>query len=182
MNQQNLREHIAEYYDDRELSPETLERLEAIADGAVPRRSWIRMAAVAAVFAVAGGGIALLSSDGRSSHQDRDRAQLIGEEIAMNHNKQLAVEVPAATYDGLANNLDKLDFRPFEPLYVDTELQLLGARYCSIQGNIAAQIKLVESGHGVLRTCDRTPGRSWRMPRPLPMRIGVPLLVALRPN
>jgi len=66
----------------------------------------------------------------------------------MNHNKQLASEFISDNYSKLAATMDKLDFIIKSPEQLkDSGYQLLGARYCSIQGRIAAQINLVNQ-HG----------------------------------
>lgn len=64
-------------------------------------------------------------------------------EIALNHRKQLGEEFVATDFDGLRRQMHKLDFALIEPASVRAlGLRVTGARYCSIQGNLAAQIHL----------------------------------------
>jgi len=67
----------------------------------------------------------------------------VAKEIAMNHSKQLEVEYTADNLNELENKLSKLEFKLSN---IKSELNgkynLLGGRYCSIQGNLAAQLKL----------------------------------------
>lgn len=74
-------------------------------------------------------------------------------EIAMNHNKQLAVEYSADNLKELGEKLAKLDFLLLD---ADSELagkyELLGGRYCSIQGNLAAQLKIQNNENNKIET------------------------------
>ena len=73
-------------------------------------------------------------------------SQLVSKEIALNHNKGLLPEFNSTDYVALATAMDKLDFSPIQPNEIDVSgLQLIGARYCSIHGQLATQIKLVDS-------------------------------------
>jgi hypothetical protein len=70
-------------------------------------------------------------------------ARSIGREIAMNHKKQLPLEFSAGDYAGLQLQMNKLDFALAPPSSPATsEMHVIGARYCSIQGQLAAQIRL----------------------------------------
>ena len=72
-------------------------------------------------------------------------------EIAMNHTKQLDVEFPTAQYEALQNKLDRLDFDISPEPSLRQNHDLIGGRYCSIQGQLAAQLKL-RSGAGRIQT------------------------------
>lgn len=70
-------------------------------------------------------------------------SQRVMNEIAYNHNKNLGVEFNASEYGELQTKLPKLDFLIAQSnKLAPAKWKLLGARYCSIQGKIAAQIKL----------------------------------------
>ena len=64
-------------------------------------------------------------------------------EIAMNHRKGLAVEVAADRYDLIQEKLDRLGFpvRPGDAGLL-SGYELVGGRYCSINGGLAAQLKV----------------------------------------
>ena len=68
-------------------------------------------------------------------------ARAVAGEVALNHTKSLRPDVLTGSFDELG--LDRLDFEPRMPLRLaDIGLVLEGARYCSIQGQIAAQLVL----------------------------------------
>ncbi len=65
------------------------------------------------------------------------------QEVALNHKKQLGVEFSGTDYESLRTQMSKLDFVLAAPTRLQNAgLRLVGARYCSIQGHLAAQIKL----------------------------------------
>ncbi|MAG32408.1 MAG: hypothetical protein CL908_16120 [Deltaproteobacteria bacterium] len=173
MSREHLDGHLRRHYGSQKLDPVILERLNRLADleragrgsGSLDgprapggrgglRRVAVAAAAVAAVVLVSfvfpglmnrgffGGGEALTGS--------------ILREIALNHGKDLAVEFSAAGYPRLREQMAELDFalRPSRHLAAE-ELEMLGGRYCSIQGRLAAQIKL-EDEHGSVLTLFQT--------------------------
>ena len=85
--------------------------------------------------------------------------QAVYREVAMNHRKQLAVEVAAQQYEQVQSGLGRLDFsvipNPDAPLA--TDYALVGGRYCSIQGGLAAQLKLSDPASGESVTLYVTP-------------------------
>ncbi len=101
-----------------------------------PNRVWhLRIAAVAAAL-VAGFGLLHFHI------VERDAEIRVLAEIAMNHKKQLAVEVSAGSFSAVERALDRLDIpiRPSGDRLAGYDL--LGGRYCSIQGGLAAQLRL----------------------------------------
>lgn len=78
-----------------------------------------------------------------SFFQSNDIEERIVKEIKMNHIKELKVEFPSDSVANLQANLDKLDFPLDKALsVVSDQYTLIGGRYCSIQGNLAAQLKI----------------------------------------
>ena len=77
----------------------------------------------------------------------------VAKEIAMNHNKQLAVEFKADNLDTLGSKLVKLDF-PLNKAkgFLASDYKVLGGRYCSIQGNLAAQLKIENTTNKSIET------------------------------
>ena len=68
----------------------------------------------------------------------------VAQEIALNHNKQLANEFEVSTFSKLAALMMKLDFVPYIAKRVEAlDYQMTGGRYCSIQGQLAAQVRLI---------------------------------------
>lgn len=128
----------------------TDDRVDAILERAKPGRAseriwYLRVAALAAVL-VAGFVFTHVQIT------EADLTTRVLAEIAMNHNKRLAVEVAAADYDELQTAMDRLDFPIRPPAELRADYELLGARYCSIHGNLAAQVKLRARDTGRLLT------------------------------
>ena len=132
---------VGEYYRGKHLADE---RAEAILAGA-PRRAtpasvWrLRLAALAA-------SILALAWVGYGFFNERDLAGRVYAEIAMNHKKGLAAEMATDDFTAVGRVLDRLDFAITEPGGPAAGLALLGGRYCSIQGRLAAQLKLDDGG------------------------------------
>ena len=81
-----------------------------------------------------------------------DVKQLVFAEIAMNHNKNLQPEFFTSNYNDLANSMQRLDFELSAPDIIQAKYDVLGGRYCSIQGNIAAQLKIKDKQTGEVAT------------------------------
>ncbi|WP_281560979.1 hypothetical protein [Thalassomonas sp. RHCl1] len=78
-------------------------------------------------------------------------------EIAYNHNKQTALEVKSATLADVGNYLTKLDFSLINSeRFASSEWELQGGRYCSIQGNLAAQLRIKNKQTGKVMTLYQT--------------------------
>ncbi|MCG8417779.1 MAG: hypothetical protein MJE77_07530 [Proteobacteria bacterium] len=148
---------VREFYQNVSIRPELVERLRGLAElPAHPGKServarlerlgnWRRRAVVAGMMAAAGVAalVALRLAASPGPITADQRALLIAEEIAMNHRKRLDVEFRTPVYPELAGAMDKLDFEP-QPSRSD-HYNLIGGRYCSIQGSIAAQLKLADN-------------------------------------
>jgi hypothetical protein len=132
---------VGEYYREARLGDE---RAEAILAGAPPRATpaniWrLRLAALAA-------SILALAWVGWGIFSERDLAERVYAEIAMNHKEGLAAEVATDDFAAIGRALDRLRFAIAEPGGPASGLSLLGGRYCSIQGRLAAQLKLDAPG------------------------------------
>ena len=149
----DLDELIRRHYAARSLPPR---RVEAILARARPRRAadpniWrLRMAAVAA-------GMLLCFGLFHVWMRDRDAAERVLAEIAMNHRKQLDVEVAAEDFSAVVAALDRLDFTARPPLGLGDAFVPVGGRYCSIQGALAAQLKLRHRETGAAHTLYAAP-------------------------
>ena len=87
----------------------------------------------------------------------RDATELVLAEIAMNHNKRLNVEYPFQEYQKLQAAMDRLDFKLTPLVDLPGKFTLLGGRYCSIQGKLAAQLKVKDLVSGNIATLYVTP-------------------------
>ena len=67
----------------------------------------------------------------------------ISTEIAYNHNSQMEMEVFSESIDVVQTHLNRLGFSLIDSEYFSADQwQLVGGRYCSIGGKIAAQLKI----------------------------------------
>ena len=74
-------------------------------------------------------------------------------EIAMNHKKELNIEFPTDSLTELKANLDKLDFDLLKAQeFLSGSYELIGGRYCSIQGNLAAQLSIKNKENNNIET------------------------------
>ncbi len=157
MNRDPFGKHVKGYYSSQTLSPEKLQALmsieapEAEAAGQLP--SWqitywmerwrfqrnLSIAAGLLLLVVGTFQLQSLMAPAMGSLPYR-----VAQEIALNHNKQLANEFEVTTFSKLAALMIKLDFVPYIAQRVEVlDYLMTGGRYCSIQGQLAAQVRLV---------------------------------------
>ena len=107
------------------------------------RLAWTFRAAAAAVVLLASVLFAL------NRRAPADLTQLVMAEIAQNHSKRLAPEVASDRYEEVQTKLSRLGFSA-QPAagFLLRDFQLLGGRYCSVQSELAAQLKLRENTSG----------------------------------
>lgn len=87
---------------------------------------------------------------------DRPVLARIADEVATNHLHLKPVEVAGSDLEALRAYFTRLDFRPIDTtLPASADAELLGGRYCSIQGGIAAQLRL-RGRDGQLKTLYET--------------------------
>ena len=91
-----------------------------------------------------------------SSFPDREGMDLPGrvaDEVAANHLELKPLEVETREIAGIRDYFAQLDFLPVDTrLPAIAGLELLGGRYCSIQGMTAAQLRLRSPGGAPLQT------------------------------
>lgn len=166
MAKRTLNDHLVTYYERKQLSPQTLTSLKATieeaSEGERKKRNrfrlplpplrrlffspWVLAYASVLIFL---GYIAWMVTDGPGRKgAPFDLSKAIAREIAMNHRKQFDVEFIAKTIPDLGQQMGKLDFSLISPVRFSEAFNIVGARYCSIQGGIAAQIQLTDAaGH-----------------------------------
>lgn len=135
---QAIDDQVRAFYLDQQLPEERLVHLIQRAGELrrARRRRWLALAATVAL--VVAGGLWLRHWTAAEGLADRVVA-----EVAMNHRKDLAVEVSVADYEQLQPALDKLPFNVAPPAAQQAAgYQLVGGRYCSIQAQLAAQLKI----------------------------------------
>ena len=144
-----LKNSVKDYLDSQELNSEQLECLTNLLNSSQEKqakRQEYKIRAMAAVLLVAlTAGIYL----GVIKNNKSNIPQLIAEEVAHNHLKMKPLEVAGGSLNDVRVYFDKLDFSLTSSSFVaNNNLQLLGGRYCSIQGETAAQLQMKDEKTG----------------------------------
>ncbi len=149
-----LNKQIRDHYLQQSL-PE--ENLQAILSGEEPVRSdaWRHLLPLAAALVVLAVAVFLLWKPADSTNamateitknHNKQLAMLteaVAAEIAKNHNKQLAMEIKSGNHLEVQTELDRIPFSLKLPeKEVRSKFTLVGGRYCSIQTELAAQLRL----------------------------------------
>ncbi len=78
----------------------------------------------------------------RLFHRTTD-ISILATEIAYHHNKQMGLEIESPSLENVRAYLSKLDFPLIESKrFPPGEWELLGGRYCSLKGHLAAQLRM----------------------------------------
>jgi hypothetical protein len=73
-----------------------------------------------------------------------DLQQRLAQEVLTNHLKVKKLDLETSSMTDLRNHFDRLNFSPFNSILLDqSNWRLLGARYCTLQGVIALQYRLL---------------------------------------
>ncbi|MBT6273479.1 MAG: hypothetical protein HOI95_05025 [Chromatiales bacterium] len=100
-------------------------------------QTWEKCAGIAATFLLA----ALVGFVIGRVPTDTELLDLAIQERVHNHVLHMPLEVKGGAVDGLREYFHRLEFDPVESGAWGTSLALLGGRYCSIQGQAAAQLR-----------------------------------------
>jgi len=82
------------------------------------------------------------------SSNESERMQRTVREVAMNHTTRLEPEYYGETLAMLDNSMQQLPFTLQLPESIDKAYQLVGSRYCSLGGVLAAHVRLKSLGSG----------------------------------
>jgi hypothetical protein len=146
MTTRKIDDQIHDYYAAQKPSPETIERVkQMIRAGAPvrrPRRRWI--AAAAAVIALA--GLSLVWTAARRTMQSPQQLAIaLAHQAAIGHNERQELEFRVNDCAELQRKMKSLDFTPVEPAMMrEMHMRIVGARYTTIGGEMAAQILYVD--------------------------------------
>lgn len=142
----SLEDKLKKYYSSKSLSEE---KAELLLGGKKQNKKPFRVYGIIAASIV----LLVVIFGGLSNFRGSSLEMNVVKEIAMNHNKQLAVEYSSDNLNELGEKLSKLDFQLAD---ADSEIsgqyKLLGGRYCSIQGNLAAQLKIQNNENNKIET------------------------------
>lgn len=82
----------------------------------------------------------------------------ISKEVAYNHNKNMPMEIKTSSLDEIQNYLTNLDFKLIRSeRFTKPKWELVGGRYCSIQGRIATQMEIKNKAEGKWYTLYQVP-------------------------
>lgn len=135
----DLKDKVAGYYETIKLSEKQLLELESLRNkrGTFPLK-WVNLSAVGAMITV----FFVLSSNFFSKGHPLEK---IADEVIYNYSKNLPSEFLVDNIIDLNSRLVKLDFKLRESTRL-SQFAVIGGRYCSIQGKIAAQIGIRHEG------------------------------------
>jgi anti-sigma factor RsiW len=133
-----VKSELKEFYEKKSLSTDKMEDLLALQSELKEKRKLKRLPFFAGLIAASLVIFALLQFDGSPLDQK------IMKEVVYNHNKDMPSEVLTKEYSIINEALDKLDFKVIKSQRLASRYQLIGGRYCSIQGKIAAQLKMID--------------------------------------
>ncbi len=142
-----LKENIKNIYNDKNLTSDQLDNLFAIQDKKeVKSRSKFSNIFSMQIFALF--SVLLISFVSLRTFKNKvNIEEAIIQEIAYNHNKQMSPELLSADLASVQGHLKSLNFSLVDSSKLK-HLTLVGGRYCSIQGKVAAQLKYKASAAG----------------------------------
>lgn len=153
-----LKESVKNYLEPKKLNKQQMDELKKLMHQSVeetPRAKFLKANLVAAFLIVV---IASSIFWVQMKENNIDVAQLIAEEVAYNHVKMKPMEVSSASLDDVRSYFSKLDFSLSSSQFVaDNDLVLMGGRYCSIQGNAAAQLRMKDGETGNVQIVYQAP-------------------------
>ncbi len=151
MKPRRIDDQIREYYEGRRLSDDARARVKAmLGSGAPPRHqstTFSMRAGVAAALAavVIGATLWLAVFRGPSPDSTRDIASVVVHCAAEGHNERQELEFHVSKTAELRQVMKSLDFTPIEPAMMSgMDMRIVGARYTTLDGVMAAQIRYVD--------------------------------------
>lgn len=115
---------------------------------------WYKTVSVASILVLSVLSVYLLNSSFFSTQKIEQR---IAEEVAGNHLKLKPLEVKGNTIQSISSYFKLLNFSPVNPLsFTLTKQNLLGGRYCSIQGVTALQLRMMNQKTNKMQTLYET--------------------------
>jgi len=168
-----LEARIQRHYAGRSLDDEALARLreQLPAEAAEPaeatpparrrRRPFVALLGVAAVVGLAA-GVALGLTRWIDPGEGRRQTRRLADEIALNHTEQLQLEFVERDFESLSQVMPKLGFALRPPGRLEGDpYEILGARYATVGGQMAAQVRLVDRQGRYVTVFELEPGEEW---------------------
>lgn len=151
-----LKQSIVDKLESYSLSDDQLQKLESLAPRPAPgtarRISFFPIAIAGAVAA-----FLLVFFLAPLVIEQGDVRERIAMEVARNHIKLKPLEIETSSIKGIRDYFEKLDFVPVSSKLVSQSgLELIGGRYCSLQGITAAQLRVIKPGSDDVQTLYQT--------------------------
>lgn len=146
---QSLKHSVQQHLNKKSLSSKQLNQLLAsqekhLKQSNKPYFSWYKMATAASILMVS--VILSLYLANTAYFSTQPIALRIAEEVAGNHLKLKPLEISSNTMEGIKTYFNQLNFSPVTPSSLKLSKQnLLGGRYCSIQGLTALQLRMMNN-------------------------------------
>jgi hypothetical protein len=147
METRKIDDQIREYYAQQRPSPDAVNRMKQIIRVGAParrtsRRSWMVVAAGLMIAAVT----LLWTAAHRVTQSPQQVTASIARQAAVGHNEKQELEFRVRDCAELQAKMRSLDFTPIEPSMMRRmNMRIVGARYTTLGGEIAAQIVYVDA-------------------------------------
>jgi len=147
MATRKIDDQIRDYYAQQRPSPDVVNRLKQIIRVGAParrasRRSWMAVAAGLMIAAVT----LLWTAAHRVAQSPQQVTASIARQAAVGHNEKQELEFRVGDCVELQAKMRSLDFTPVEPSMMQhMNMRIVGARYTTLGGEIAAQIVYVDA-------------------------------------
>ncbi len=130
----DLDEQVYQYYWDKSMKNESIEAL--LETEQKHSRNWLPISAALVA------GVALFAAVlWQQQLVQLDLRDLTIREAAMNHTSKFQLDVETSELELLTAKMEKLDFQITLPAQLESRLALIGGRYCTINGQLAAHLK-----------------------------------------
>jgi len=149
----DLDEQVYKYYWDKSMEDESIRGL-LHAEQKRPR-DWLRVST-----AIAAGLALFVAVLWQQQLAQTDLRNLTIREAAMNHSSKLQLDVETSQLELLTAKMEKLDFPIALPSQLKSRLSLIGGRYCTINGHLAAHLKFEDRELGGQLSLFMTPATS----------------------
>lgn len=151
-----LKQSVREHLKSNTLTDKQLQRLESLSRQATPEIVH-RFSIYPLAFAGAVAAFLLAFLLAPMIIEQGDVRERIAMEVATNHIKLKPLEIETSNIEGIRDYFKKLDFLPVNSRLVsEAGLELIGGRYCSLQGITAAQLRVKKPGSDVVQTLYQT--------------------------
>ena len=156
-----LKQSVREHLELNTLTEEQLQKLESFSEQVKPenvRPDNVQNKSIYALaIAVAVVAFLLVFLLAPLVNEQADVRERIALEVATNHIKLKPLEIETSNIEGIRDYFNKLDFLPVNSRLVsDAGLELIGGRYCSLQGITAAQLRVKKPGSNAVQTLYQT--------------------------